>query len=222
MAFMVLTFVATAVAMSYDLGPAAVDGPAGRRAVRADGRALPPLPLPRRAGRRDAPGHRATALRGGRLLARSSDWSGRSRCSTPATRSPTCCSGGSCATPSSASSAPPPSWSSSTGVAPRSSPPAPGTTASGCCVSVTCVYGTYVDPTLPLSWLLMIPCVWGGLTLTIRGTAYLVLTVALCAAAMTLPAREPVRLHRHPAGLLDRRPASDRQRRLRLPAHPDA
>ena len=52
-------------------------------------------------------------------------------------------------------------------------------------LSVTCVYGTYVDPTLPLSWLLMIPCVWGGLTLTIRGTAYLALTVALCAAAMT-------------------------------------
>jgi signal transduction histidine kinase len=52
-------------------------------------------------------------------------------------------------------------------------------------VSVICVYGTYVDPTLPLSWLLMIPCVWGGLTLTIRGTAYLALTVALCAAAMT-------------------------------------
>ena len=37
----------------------------------------------------------------------------------------------------------------------------------------------------PLSWLLMIPCVWGGLTLTIRGTAYLSLTVALCAAGMT-------------------------------------
>ncbi len=52
-------------------------------------------------------------------------------------------------------------------------------------LSVTCVYGTYVDPTLPLSWLLMIPCVWGGLALTIRGTAYLALTVALCAAAMT-------------------------------------
>lgn len=57
--------------------------------------------------------------------------------------------------------------------------------------SITCVYGTYVDPTLPLSWLLMIPCVWGGLTLTIRGTAYLSLTVALCAAAMTyLPANQ--------------------------------
>ena len=38
-------------------------------------------------------------------------------------------------------------------------------------ISVVCVYGTYVDPTLPLSWLLMIPCVWGGLTLTLRGTA---------------------------------------------------
>jgi signal transduction histidine kinase len=52
-------------------------------------------------------------------------------------------------------------------------------------ISLICVYGTYVDPTLPLSWLLMIPCVWGGLTLTIRGTAYLALTVSLCAAAMT-------------------------------------
>jgi signal transduction histidine kinase len=52
-------------------------------------------------------------------------------------------------------------------------------------ISGICVYGTYVDPTLPLSWLLMIPCVWGGLTLTIRGTAYLALTVALCAAGMT-------------------------------------
>ncbi len=50
---------------------------------------------------------------------------------------------------------------------------------------MVCVYGTYLDPTLPLSWLLMIPCVWGGLTLTLRGTGYLALTVALCAAAMT-------------------------------------
>lgn len=58
-------------------------------------------------------------------------------------------------------------------------------------ISVVCVYGTYLDPTLPLSWLLMIPCVWGGLTLTVRGTAYLALTVALCAAAMTyLPANQ--------------------------------
>ena len=52
-------------------------------------------------------------------------------------------------------------------------------------IAVVCVYGTYLDPSLPLSWLLMIPSVWGGLTLTIRGTAYLTLTVALCAAAMT-------------------------------------
>jgi signal transduction histidine kinase len=51
--------------------------------------------------------------------------------------------------------------------------------------SVLCVYGTYYDPSLPLSWLLIIPSVWGGLTLTVRGTAYLVLTVALIAASMT-------------------------------------
>jgi signal transduction histidine kinase len=48
-----------------------------------------------------------------------------------------------------------------------------------------CVYGTYLDPSLPLSWLLIVPSVWGGLTLTVRGTAYLALTVALLAAAMT-------------------------------------
>ena len=46
-------------------------------------------------------------------------------------------------------------------------------------VPMICVYGTYIDPTLPLSWLLMIPCVWGGLTLTVRGRRYLALTVAL-------------------------------------------
>ncbi len=51
--------------------------------------------------------------------------------------------------------------------------------------SVLCVYGTYYDPSLPLSWLLIIPSVWGGLTLTVRGTAYLALTVALIAASMT-------------------------------------
>lgn len=51
--------------------------------------------------------------------------------------------------------------------------------------SVVCVYGTYLDPKLPLSWLLIIPSVWGGLTLTVRGTAYLALTVALAAAVMT-------------------------------------
>lgn len=48
-----------------------------------------------------------------------------------------------------------------------------------------CVYGTYLDSSLPLSWLLIIPSVWGGLTLTVRGTAYLSLTVALSAAALT-------------------------------------
>ena len=51
--------------------------------------------------------------------------------------------------------------------------------------SVLCVYGTYYDPSLPLSWLLIIPSVWGGLTLTVRGTAYLAITVALIAASMT-------------------------------------
>ena len=51
--------------------------------------------------------------------------------------------------------------------------------------SLLCVYGTYHDPSLPLSWLLIIPSVWGGLTLTVRGSAYLALTVALLAAAMT-------------------------------------
>ncbi len=51
--------------------------------------------------------------------------------------------------------------------------------------SVLCVYGTYYDPQLPLSWLLIIPSVWGGLTLTVRGTAFLALTVALIAASMT-------------------------------------
>ena len=47
-----------------------------------------------------------------------------------------------------------------------------------------CVYGVYYDPSLPLSWLLLVPSVWGGLTLTVRGTAYLILTVSLLAAAM--------------------------------------
>ncbi len=51
--------------------------------------------------------------------------------------------------------------------------------------AVVCVYATYSDPSLPLSWLLLIPSVWGGLTLTVRGTGYLSITVALLAAAMT-------------------------------------
>lgn len=51
--------------------------------------------------------------------------------------------------------------------------------------ALMCVYGTYHDPLLPLSWLLIVPSVWGGLTLTVRGTGYLALTVALIAASMT-------------------------------------
>ncbi len=51
--------------------------------------------------------------------------------------------------------------------------------------AVLCVYGTYYDPKLPLSWLLIVPSVWGGLTLTVRGTAYLAITVALIASALT-------------------------------------
>jgi signal transduction histidine kinase len=53
----------------------------------------------------------------------------------------------------------------------------------GC--AVLCVYGTYYDPSLPLSWLLIVPSVWGGLTLTVRGTGYLAISIALLAAAMT-------------------------------------
>jgi signal transduction histidine kinase len=53
----------------------------------------------------------------------------------------------------------------------------------GC--AVLCVYGTYYDPSLPLSWLLIVPSVWGGMTLTVRGTGYLSITIALLAAAMT-------------------------------------
>ena len=51
--------------------------------------------------------------------------------------------------------------------------------------AVVCVYGTYYDPSLPLSWLLIVPSVWGGLTLTVRGTGYLGIVVALLATAMT-------------------------------------
>jgi len=50
--------------------------------------------------------------------------------------------------------------------------------------AVVCVYGVYYDPSLPLSWLLLVPSVWGGLTLTVRGTAYLILMVSLTAAGM--------------------------------------
>jgi signal transduction histidine kinase len=51
--------------------------------------------------------------------------------------------------------------------------------------ALVCVSGTYYDPSLPLSWLLIVPSVWGGLTLTVRGTGWLALTVALLSAAMT-------------------------------------
>src|SRR6195952_4225350 len=51
--------------------------------------------------------------------------------------------------------------------------------------ALICVSGTYYDPSLPLSWLLIVPSVWGGLTLTVRGTGYLAITVALLAASMT-------------------------------------
>jgi hypothetical protein len=51
--------------------------------------------------------------------------------------------------------------------------------------ALVCVYGTYHDPSLPLSWLLIIPSIWGGLTLTVRGTGYLALTVALAASSMS-------------------------------------
>jgi signal transduction histidine kinase len=64
--------------------------------------------------------------------------------------------------------------------------------------AVACVYGVYYDPSLPLSWLLLVPSVWGGLTLTVRGTAYLILTVSLAAAGMSyLPS-----IHFGYAGLL--------------------
>ncbi len=51
--------------------------------------------------------------------------------------------------------------------------------------ALLCVYGTYLDPSLPLSWLLLLPSVWGGMTLTVRGAGFLAITVALLAAAMT-------------------------------------
>ena len=52
-------------------------------------------------------------------------------------------------------------------------------------VALLCVYGTYQDPSLPLSWLLIVPCVWGGLTLTLRGAGWLLLVVSLIAAGLT-------------------------------------
>lgn len=50
---------------------------------------------------------------------------------------------------------------------------------------VLCVVGTYLDSALPLSWLLLVPSVWAGLTFTVRGAAWASLLVALLAAAMT-------------------------------------
>ncbi len=65
-------------------------------------------------------------------------------------------------------------------------PPSPMFNRVGLLIAaVACVYGSYHDPSLPLSWLLIIPSIWGGLTLTVRGTAYLALTVALAAASMS-------------------------------------
>lgn len=52
-------------------------------------------------------------------------------------------------------------------------------------VAALCVVGTYHDPSLPLSWLLLVPAVWGGLTLTMRGVAYVLLLVAVTAAGLT-------------------------------------
>lgn len=52
-------------------------------------------------------------------------------------------------------------------------------------VAVVCVAGTYLDSTLPLSWLLLLPSVWAGLAFTVRGAAWASLLVALLAAAMT-------------------------------------
>ena len=51
--------------------------------------------------------------------------------------------------------------------------------------ALLCVFGTYQDPSLPLSWLLIVPCVWGGLTLTLRGTAWLLMVISLIAAGLT-------------------------------------
>ena len=50
-----------------------------------------------------------------------------------------------------------------------------------------CVYGTYYNPSLPLSWLLIIPSVWGWLTLTVRGTAYSALDGGPTASMTYLP-----------------------------------
>ena len=65
-------------------------------------------------------------------------------------------------------------------------PPSPWLNRVGLlATALICVSGTYYDPSLPLSWLLIVPSVWGGLTLTVRGTGWLSLFVALTAASMT-------------------------------------
>lgn len=48
------------------------------------------------------------------------------------------------------------------------------------------VYGTYHDPSQPQSWLMLVPFVWAGLTLTPRGTAALSLGVVLGTAIVTV------------------------------------
>lgn len=45
-------------------------------------------------------------------------------------------------------------------------------------VSAVCIYGAYHDPELPLSWLLLVPSVWGGLTLPPRTAAYVATVTA--------------------------------------------
>ncbi|MGN6782714.1 MAG: sensor histidine kinase [Marmoricola sp.] len=60
------------------------------------------------------------------------------------------------------------------------------------------VWGTYNDPSQPQSWLMLVPFVWAGLTLTPRGTAALSLGVVLGAAVVTVLPRK----HFGYAGLL--------------------
>lgn len=57
-------------------------------------------------------------------------------------------------------------------------------------ISLVCVAAAY-EHQLPLTWLILVPSVWGGLILTMRGAAYLDLTVALTAALMTYRPHHP-------------------------------
>ena len=76
-------------------------------------------------------------------------------------------------------------------------PPSPWLNRVGLVVAAfVCVYGSYHDPSLPLSWLLIIPSVWGGLTLTVRGTGYLAHHGRPGRRLDVLPAAEPVRVRR--------------------------